>query len=87
MLMGLKARAEAGAGGRPSSISDTMWLLGVSLSGVGIVVTALVGGGIPGMLLSGVYAIGWLLVLLIFDPHPKYSLALLLAEVVTWYLL
>ncbi len=87
MLMGFKARAEAGAGVRPSSISDTMWLLGVFLSGVGIVVTALVGGGIPGMLLSGVYATGWLLVLLIFDPHPKYSMTLLAIEVATWWLL
>ncbi len=87
MLMGFKAQAEAGAGARLSSASDNLWLLGVVLSGAGIVLTAFIGNGIPEIVLSGIYAISWLWVLLIFDPRPKYSLALLLAEVATWWLL
>ncbi len=87
MLMGFKAQAEAGAGVRLSSVSDNLWLLGVFLSGVGIAVTIFAGGGIPRILLSGMYAVAWLWVLLIFDPRPKYSLALLLIEVVTWCLI
>ncbi len=87
MLMGFKAQAEAGAGAQLSSTSDNLWLLGVLLSGAGIVLTVFTGNGVQGILLSGVYAIVWLCTLLIFDPHPKYSMTLLLIEVATWWLL
>jgi hypothetical protein len=88
MLMGIKARVEAGAGVRLSSTSDNLWLLGVFLSGIGIATMVFTGGGIQCILLSAVYGILWLWSLLIFDPRPVYSLSLLLmvAVTITWLL-
>lgn len=83
MLMGFKARAEAGAGVRLSSTSDNLWLLGVFLSGIGIAIMAFIGRDIQCVLLSAIYGIIWLWPLLIFDPRPKYSLILLLVVAAT----
>jgi hypothetical protein len=83
MLMGFKAQAEAGAGVRLSSTLDNLWLLGVFLSGIGIVIMVFIGRDIQYTLLAAVYGIIWLWPLLIFDPRPKYSMILLLVAAVT----
>lgn len=80
MLMGMKARVE---GRRLSATSDNWWLLGVFLSGVGIVANILFGQGVLNISLSVIYGILWLLTFLIFEPKPQYSLSLLLLEAVT----
>jgi hypothetical protein len=89
MLMGFKARAEAGAGVRLSSTSDNLWLLGVFLSAIGIAIMVFIGRGIQCILLSAVYGIIWLWPLLIFDPQPISSMILLLVVAVTtvWFFL
>ncbi|MBN1121228.1 MAG: hypothetical protein JXJ17_09120 [Anaerolineae bacterium] len=78
MLIGFKAQAEAGPGVRLPSWPDNLWLLGLVLSAVGIIALIFFGGGIPAIVLSAVYATLWLVTLLIVDPRPGYSLALLL---------
>lgn len=83
MLMGFKAQAEAGDSVRLSSISDNLWLLGVLLSVGGIVLMAVIGDGVQGILIPVLFGIVWLWSLLIFDPQPKYSMTLLLIEIVT----
>jgi hypothetical protein len=80
MLMGMKARVE---GVRLSEASDNLWLLGIFLSGIGIALTILLGQGIQNVFLSVIYGIAWLWVLLVSEPRPKYSVTLLLIEVVT----
>jgi hypothetical protein len=60
-----------------------LWLLGVLFSGLGLAWMIVGGQGIQNVFLSAVLGIAWLLVLLIAEPHPKYSLGLLLIEVVT----
>jgi hypothetical protein len=83
MLMGLKARAEAGAGVRLSSTSDNLWLLGVFSSGAGIALMVIMCREFACIMLSVVYSVFWLLSLLVIDPRPKYTMILLLAVVVT----
>ena len=80
MLMGIKARAE---GSELSATSDNLWLLGVLLSGIGIALIIVEGQGIQNIFLSVIYGVAWLWVLLILEPQPKYSMTLLLTEVVT----
>jgi hypothetical protein len=80
MLMGMKARVE---GVRLSATSDNLWLLGVLLSGIGIALVIFSGHGIQNIFLSVLYGVAWLWTLLILEPQPKYSMALLLIEVVT----
>jgi hypothetical protein len=89
MLMGFKARAEAGAGVRLSSTSDNLWLLGIFMSAVGIAIMIFIGRDIQGMVLSILYGLIWLWSLLIFDPRPKYSISLLSVVAVTtvWFFL
>ncbi|MBI5590221.1 MAG: hypothetical protein HY881_07040 [Deltaproteobacteria bacterium] len=83
MLMGIKARSEAGSGVQLSSTSDILWFLGVFLSGVGIFLMVLMGRGIQRVLLLAIYGIIWLWPLLIFDPQPIYSMILLFVVAVT----
>jgi hypothetical protein len=83
MLMGFKARAEAGAGVRLSSTADNLWLLGIFMSAIGIAIMVFIGRDIQYILLSVLYSLIWLCSLLIFDPRPKYSLLLLLVVAVT----
>jgi hypothetical protein len=87
MLMGFKARAEAGAGIRLSSTSDNLWLLGVFMSAIGIAIMVFIGRDIQYMLLPALYGLIWLWPLLIFDPQPKYSMSLLLVVAVTIFIL
>lgn len=89
MLMGIKARAEAGSRVKLSSTSDILWFLGVFLSGIGILMTIFMGRGIQFLLLSVIYGVAWLWPLLIFDPKPMYSMILLFIVAVTmvWFVL
>lgn len=79
MLMGIKSQVE---GARLSAASDNVWLLGVLLSGIGIALIIFFGQGIQNIFLSVIYGIVWLWVLLISKSQPKYSMTLLLTEVV-----
>lgn len=87
MLMGIKARAEAGSGVQLSSTSDNLWFSGVFLSGIGIFLMVLIGRGMQRVLLSVIYGIIWLWPLLIFDPKPIYSMILLFVVAVpmVWF--
>lgn len=79
MLLGIKARAEAGAGVRLSEAPDNLWLAGLALSGLATALLAIVGVGLTGIALSVVLGVCWLLTLLLFPPRPAYSLVLLAA--------
>ncbi|SFG29358.1 hypothetical protein SAMN05660649_01302 [Desulfotomaculum arcticum] len=87
MLMGIKARAEAGSGVQLSSTSDILWFIGVFLAGIGIFLMVLMSGSIQRVLLSTIYGIIWLWPLLVFDPQPIYSMMLLSVVAVTmvWF--
>ncbi len=89
MLMGIKARAEAGSGAQPSSTSDILWFFGVFLSGIGIFLMVFMGRGIQCVLLPVIYGIIWLWPLLIFDPQPIYGMILLFVVAVTmaWFVI
>jgi len=76
MLMGFKVQAETGM--PLSSTADNVWLLGIFLSGIGIALLALMGGGVLAVALSVIYGIIWLWTLLIFDPRSPFSLILFL---------
>lgn len=87
MLMGIKARAEAGSGVQLSSTSDILWFIGVFLAGIGIFLMVLMSGSIQRVLLSTIYGIIWLWPLLVFDPQPIYSMMLLsvVAVIMVWF--
>jgi hypothetical protein len=78
MLIGIKARAEAGPGKPFSSTKDIMWFLGICLSFLSIIVLLTFCNSIKVELLTILYAILWLLTLFIFDPIPMYSVPLLI---------
>lgn len=77
MLLGFKARAEAGAGVRLSGVPDVLWLAGMASSGPGTALLALVGTGTAGTVLAVALGTGWLLTLLLLPPRPAYSTAFL----------
>lgn len=79
MMMGFKARAEAGEGVRLSSIPDILWFLSVLLSFIGIVLMILMNRDIQSVLLSAFFGILWLWPVLILEPQPVYSIILLLS--------
>lgn len=79
MLMGLKARAEAGAGVRLSNASDNLWLAEVFLSGIGVALLMVVGGGVAGAVSSVLLGVAWLWVVLVADPRPVPALGVLIA--------
>jgi hypothetical protein len=81
MLMGFKAQAETGM--RLPSTADNAWLLGIILSGIGIALLALMGGGVQAMVLSVIYGIIWLWTLLIYNPRSMFSLILFVVIAVT----
>ncbi|MFO7681936.1 MAG: hypothetical protein R6X34_17975 [Chloroflexota bacterium] len=83
MMLGFKARAEAGAGVHLSELADNLWILGLILSGLGIVVMAFLGGDVWEVVVTAVYSTLWLLALLIIAPKPVYSLSLSVLIVVT----
>ena len=77
MLIGIKARAEAGPGKPFSPAKDIMWFLGICLSFLSIIVLLTINNSIKVESLTILYAILWLLTLFIFDPIPIYSMTLL----------
>ncbi|MCF8034163.1 MAG: hypothetical protein K9K66_19030 [Desulfarculaceae bacterium] len=86
MLMGIKARAEAGAGKPFSSTTDILWFLGICLSPIGILVMLLVGSRLTVRLFAALYSLVWLWVFLILDPIPIYGwlLCLIIAIHLAW---
>lgn len=88
MLLGIKARAEAGAGLPLSTASDNLWLLGLALSAAGIVTLVWLSSGTWWSAVSIVLGAAWLWPLLVLDPIPVYSLGFLLivGVVLTWSL-
>ena len=87
MLIGFKARAEAGEGVRLSIIPDILWFLGVLLSYLGIILLVFMGRSIQCAVLSIFFGIIWLWPLLIFDPQNVYSVILLILIIATiiWF--
>ena len=86
MMLGLKARAEAGAGVHLSALPDNLWLLGVFLSALGILAIIFLNASITGFLFAIIYSTIWLLTLMILDPKPIFSLILLLVITLTIFL-
>lgn len=78
MLLGLKARAEAGPGVRLPEVPDNLWLAGLALSGLGTALLAIFGAGASGAVLSVALGLCWLLTLLLAPPLPVYSVTLAL---------
>lgn len=77
MLMGIKARAEAGRGMAFSSTDDILWFTGILLSMATIVGLLAIGRGRTMTLLTVLYSIAWLWILFVIDPIPVYSLSFL----------
>jgi hypothetical protein len=76
MLMGIKARAEAGPGAPLSSTGDILWFAGICLSPV-IMLGLLIGDQRAKVgLLALFYSLLWTCVLFVLDPLPAYSVAL-----------
>ena len=89
MLMGIRDRAEAGAGIQLSSTSDVLWFSGIILSYFGIVFMTFAFRGIKKYFIPSMYGILWLMMLLIFSPQPIYSniLLLVVAATAVWIIL
>lgn len=82
MMMGIKARAEAGPGPPFSSIPDILWFSSIFLSFLGIIGLLILSEGIQVELLTIFYSILWLLTLFVFYPIPIYSAILLIILIV-----
>ncbi|MEW6262830.1 MAG: hypothetical protein AB1641_07110 [Thermodesulfobacteriota bacterium] len=76
MLMGIKARAEAGPGMEFSSTYDIMWLTGICLSLISTIGLLIIDRQLKVTLLAILYSILWLWILFILDPIPTYSMIL-----------
>lgn len=76
MLMGIKARAEAGPGMPLSSTADIMWFMGICLSLISMIGLLVVNQQRKAILPVILYSILWLWILFILDPVPTYSLIL-----------
>jgi hypothetical protein len=76
MLMGIKARAEAGPGMPFSSPADILWFLGVCLAPIAIIGLLIVNRQPKIIFLAILYGMLWLWALFVFDPTPIYSLTL-----------
>lgn len=81
MLLGFKARAEAGPGVPLPTLPDSLWLLGMLLSGIGVGLLALLGTGVAGTASAVVLGLAWLVTLLVAPPRPASGLGLLLVVV------
>lgn len=82
MLMGIKARAEAGPGAPFSCTADIFWFAGVVLAPIVIIGLAIVRRNLKTELITIGYSMLWLFVLLILDPLPIYSMVFLLIVMV-----
>jgi hypothetical protein len=82
MLMGIKARAEAGPGLPFSSTPDVFWFISIFLSFLSIIGLLIISKSIQVELLTIFYSILWLLTLFIFYPIPIYSTILLIIVII-----
>lgn len=82
MLIGIKARAEAGRGRPFSSTADILWFIGICLSPIGIIGLLIVNQGLKVGLLAALYSILWLWILFILDPVPTYSMLLFIILII-----
>lgn len=79
MLMGIKARVEAGENIQLSQSDDILWFSGIVLSGFLICFFVFLGRGIiQAIIIPTVFSSLWLFALLLFNPTPLYSIGLLL---------
>ncbi|MCG8632322.1 MAG: hypothetical protein MI863_00760 [Desulfobacterales bacterium] len=87
MLMGFKARAEAGEGVELSSAPDYLWFFSVLLSFIGFVLMTFFFRNLQSIIMTSFFSLFWLWTLLIFDPQPVYSTGLLLVIIATslWF--
>lgn len=76
MLIGIKARAEAGPGMPFSSTSDILWFLGICLSLIDIIGLLFASPQLRVRLFAMLYSVVWLWALFILDPVPTYSMLL-----------
>ena len=88
MLMGIKARVEAGENVYLSQSEDIFWFSGIVLSGFLICLLIFMGRGIiQTLIIPLVFSSYWLFSLLIFKPIPLYSIALLLVVCVVIFII
>lgn len=78
-LIGIKERAEVGENAQLSQRDDILWFSAIVLSGFIIFLLVFVGRGIiQSLVLPAILSSCWLVVLLLFNPTPLYSMSLLL---------
>ena len=89
MLIGIRDRAEAGAGVYISPYPDLLWFSGIVMSYIGIILIIYILRGIKKYLLPGIYSIIWLIILFVIKPQLSYSVIFLLIVAVTsaWFIL
>jgi len=83
MLMGIKARAEAGPGVRLSPVPDYLWLGGVLFAAMGIIALIFMTRGPLQAIAPIIHSILWLWTCLAADPSPVYALTLLAVVLAT----
>ncbi|MGA2655325.1 MAG: hypothetical protein ABSF18_05050 [Gammaproteobacteria bacterium] len=83
-LMGIKERAETGAGQKLSQTQDIVWFSGIVLSGFLICFFVFIGRGIlQSIIITSVYSTFWVFSIFLFDPIPLFSIGLLIIICVT----
>jgi hypothetical protein len=82
MLMGIKDRAEAGAGLPFSSTPDILWFISIFLSFLSIIGLLIISKSIQVDLIVIFYSVLWLLTLFIIYPIPIYSTILLIILII-----
>ena len=83
MLLGIKARAEAGPGVELSITPDIVWLAATALCGLGLLYLVFVSRGALGFILCLVYGLLLMWILLLLDPEPWYPSGLLLLLIIS----
>ncbi len=76
MLLGIKARAEAGPGVALSPLPDYLWAAGIFLSGLFILVMIFGGRGLAKIVAALGFSLCWLWTCLVLAPVPVYALGL-----------
>jgi hypothetical protein len=82
MLMGIKVRAESGAGLPFSSTPDILWFISIFLSFLSIIGLLIISKSIQVDLIVIFYSVLWLLTLFIIYPIPIYSTILLIILII-----
>jgi len=82
LLMGMKARAEAGENVALSQTQDKIWFVGVVLSGLFICYFVFIARGIvQSIVVSSILSFFWMCSIWLVAPKPIYSLGMLLMVV------